>query len=83
MTDRLLLAKYWKILYPDLGYEKLDGFLSELNRVENRPDVLPGIADWYKDAIVYFEKAINLDKNLGGEPDPNLLLLKNNSLMKL
>ena len=37
----------------------------------------------HKDAIVYFEKAINLDKNLGGEPDPNLLLLKNNSLMKL
>ena len=37
----------------------------------------------HKEAIVCFDKAINLDKTMGGEADSNLLLLKNNSLMKL
>ena len=37
----------------------------------------------HKEAIVCFDKAINLDKTMGGEEDSNLLLLKNNSLMKL
>jgi len=37
----------------------------------------------HKEAIVCFDKAINIDKDMGGEPDSNLLLLKDNSLMKL
>ena len=37
----------------------------------------------HKEAIVCFDKAIGIDKNMGGEPDSNLLLLKNNSLLKL
>tara|TARA_B100000470_G_C19736626_1_gene367141 strand:+ start:385 stop:585 length:201 start_codon:yes stop_codon:yes gene_type:complete len=37
----------------------------------------------HKEAIVCFDKAISIDKNMGGEPDSNLLLLKDNSLMKL
>ena len=37
----------------------------------------------HKEAIVRFDKAINIDKDMGGEPDSNLLLLKDNSLMKL
>lgn len=37
----------------------------------------------HKEAIVCFDKAINMDKNMGGEPDSNLLLLKDNSLLKL
>ena len=37
----------------------------------------------HKEAIVCFDKAINIDKNMGGEPDSNLLLLKDNSLLKL
>ena len=37
----------------------------------------------HKEAIVCFDKAISIDKNMGGEADSNLLLLKDNSLMKL
>ena len=37
----------------------------------------------HQDAILHFDEAISIDKSLGGESDPNLLLLKNNSLMKL
>ena len=37
----------------------------------------------HKEAIVCFDKAISIDKNMGGEPDSNLLLLKDNSLLKL
>jgi hypothetical protein len=37
----------------------------------------------HKDAIVCFDKAISLDKNMNGEADSNLLLLKDNSLTKL
>jgi len=37
----------------------------------------------HKEAIVCFDKAISLDGNMNGEVDSNLLLLKNNSLMKL
>ena len=37
----------------------------------------------HKEAIVYFDKAIGLDENMNGEADSNLLLLKDNSLMKL
>ena len=37
----------------------------------------------HKEAIVYFDEAISIDKNMGGELDSNLLLLKNNSMLKL
>ena len=37
----------------------------------------------HKDAIVCFDKAINLDENINGQADSNLLRLKDNSLMKL
>ena len=37
----------------------------------------------HKDAIVCFDKAINLDENMNGQADSNLLRLKDNSLMKL
>ena len=37
----------------------------------------------HKEAIVCFDQAISLDQNMNGEVDSNLLLLKNNSLMKL
>jgi tetratricopeptide (TPR) repeat protein len=37
----------------------------------------------HRDAIIYFDEAISIDKSLGGESDPNLLLLKNNSSLKL
>ena len=37
----------------------------------------------HQDAITHFDEAICIDKSLGGESDPNLLLLKNNSSMKL
>ena len=37
----------------------------------------------HKEAIVCFNKAINLDENMNGEADSNLLRLKDNSLMKL
>ena len=37
----------------------------------------------HKEAIVCFDKAINLDENMNCQADSNLLLLKNNSLMKL
>ena len=37
----------------------------------------------HKEAIVCFDKAIGLDENMNGEADPNLLLLKNNSEMKI
>ena len=37
----------------------------------------------YKESIVCFDEAISIDKNMGGEADSNLLLLKDNSLAKL
>ena len=37
----------------------------------------------HHDAIIHFDEAISIDQSLGGESDPNLLLLKNNSSMKL
>jgi len=37
----------------------------------------------HKEAIINFDQAIEIDRSLGGEPDPNLSLLKNNSSMKL
>ena len=37
----------------------------------------------HKEAIACFDEAISIDKNMGGEADSNLLLLKNNSLKRL
>ncbi|MDC0605092.1 tetratricopeptide repeat protein [Nitrosopumilus sp.] len=37
----------------------------------------------HKEAIACFDKAISLDENRNGKADSNLLLLKDNSLMKL
>ena len=37
----------------------------------------------HKEAIVCFEKAISLDENMNEKADSNLLLLKDNSSMKL
>ncbi len=37
----------------------------------------------HKEAIACFDEAISIDKNMGGEADSNLLLLKDNSLKKL
>ena len=37
----------------------------------------------HKEAIVCFDKAISLDENRNGEVDSNLLLLKNNSVLKI
>ena len=37
----------------------------------------------HKEAIVCFDKAISLDENMNGQADSNLLLLKENSSMKL
>ena len=37
----------------------------------------------HKEAIVSFDKAISLDENMNGQADSNLLLLKENSSMKL
>jgi|TARA_B100001105_G_C21993835_1_gene274315 hypothetical protein len=36
----------------------------------------------HKEAIVCFDKAISLDENMNGQADSNLLLLKENSVMK-
>ena len=37
----------------------------------------------HKEAITCFDKAISLDENRNGEVDSNLLLLKNNSVLKI
>ena len=37
----------------------------------------------HKEAVACFDQAISMDTNMNGEPDSNLLLLKNNSKMKL
>ena len=37
----------------------------------------------HKEAIMSFDKAISLDENMNGQADSNLLLLKENSSMKL
>ena len=37
----------------------------------------------HKEAIACFDEAISIDKNMGGEADSNLLLLKDNSLKKI
>jgi len=37
----------------------------------------------HKEAIVCFDEAISIDKDMGGEADSNLLLLKDNSLKKI
>ncbi len=49
MNTKERLYKFWDILYPGTGHEKLDEFLSrhqpvDADRAEN---------DWYKDAVVY------------------------------
>jgi maltose alpha-D-glucosyltransferase/alpha-amylase len=51
MNHKQILTGYWQTLYPGLGTEKLDEYLSTLKPVssENTDD----ISDWYKDAIVY------------------------------
>ena len=36
----------------------------------------------HKEAIICFDKAINIDKEMNEEADSNLLLLKKNSLTK-
>ena len=37
----------------------------------------------HQEAIACFDEAISIDKNMNGEADSNLLLLKDNSLKKL
>jgi len=37
----------------------------------------------HKEAIICFDKAINIDKEMNEEADSNLLLLKKNSEMKI
>lgn len=51
MNHKQILAGYWQTLYPGLGTEKLDNFLSELKTLPSKNK--NEISDWYKDAIVY------------------------------
>jgi tetratricopeptide (TPR) repeat protein len=65
--------------------------MTEQNKEDNSELLLElvdkGIAlqrsEKHKEAIACFDEAISIDKNLGGEADSNLLLLKDNSLKKL
>ena len=65
--------------------------MTEQNREDNSELLLElvdkGIAlqrsEKHKEAIACFDEAISIDKNMGGEADSNLLLLKDNSLKKL
>jgi tetratricopeptide (TPR) repeat protein len=66
--------------------------MKEQNQEEDNSELLlelvdKGIAlqrsEKHKEAIACFDEAIAIDKNMGGEADSNLLLLKDNSLKKL
>ena len=66
--------------------------MTEQNKEKDNSELLlelvdKGIAlqrsEKHKEAIVCFDEAISIDKNMGGEADSNLLLLKDNSLKKL
>ena len=65
--------------------------MTEQNREDNSELLLElvdkGIAlqrsEKHKEAIACFDEAISIDKNMGGEADSNLLLLKDNSLKKI
>jgi len=65
--------------------------MTEQNKEDNSELLLElvdkGIAlqreEKHKEAIVCFDEAISIDKNMGGEADSNLLLLKDNSLKKI
>ena len=65
--------------------------MTEQNKEDNSELLLElvdkGIAlqrsEKHKEAIACFDEAICIDKNMGGEADSNLLLLKDNSLKKL
>ena len=65
--------------------------MTEQNKEDNSELLLElvdkGIAlqrsEKHKEAIACFDEAISIDKNMGGEADSNLLLLKNNSLKRL
>ena len=66
--------------------------MKEQNQEEDNSELLlelvdKGIAlqrsEKHKEAIACFDEAIAIDKNMGGEEDSNLLLLKDNSLKKL
>ena len=66
--------------------------MTEQNKEEDNSELLlelvdKGIAlqrsEKHKEAIACFDEAISIDKNMGGEADSNLLLLKDNSLRKL
>ena len=62
--------------------------MTEQNKEDNSELLLElvdkGIAlqreEKHKEAIVCFDEAISIDKDMGGEADSNLLLLKDNSL---
>jgi tetratricopeptide (TPR) repeat protein len=65
--------------------------MTEQNKEDNSELLLElvdkGIAlqrsEKHKEAIACFDEAISIDKDMGGEADSNLLLLKDNSLKKL
>jgi hypothetical protein len=65
--------------------------MTEQNKEDNSELLLElvdkGIAlqrsEKHKEAIACFDEAISIDKNMGGEADSNLLLLKDNSLRKV
>mgnify|MGYP000178607438 CR=1 FL=1 len=65
--------------------------MTEQNKEDNSELLLElvdkGIAlqreEKHKEAIVCFDEAISIDKDMGGEADSNLLLLKDNSLKKI
>ena len=65
--------------------------MTEQNKEDNSELLLElvdkGIAlqrsEKHKEAIACFDEAISIDKNMGGEADSYLLLLKDNSLKKL
>jgi tetratricopeptide (TPR) repeat protein len=66
--------------------------MAEQNKDQDNSELLlelvdKGIAlqrsEKHQEAIVCFDEAISIDKNMGGEADSNLLLLKDNSLKKL
>ena len=66
--------------------------MKEQNQEEDNSELLlelvdKGIAlqrsEKHKEAIACFDEAIAIDKNMGGEADSNLLILKDNSLKKL
>lgn len=65
MNNRELLARYWRILYPDKGTEELDNYLAELPKYESlqNQDLAP---DWYKDAIIYTLYVDLFNENFNG-----------------